>query len=532
MSYLAELVLPPGTTRITVSHVTRLLAEAIHPDLPSDAPRIVKTLAKQALTQDGQPGGHDEHLTGADRVAEEQLLASMDRQAGVAMTYETDWALLEAIWDGLPPLTLPIRETDWEKYAIAFQESPLRPDWRLVAIWESPTFLNNFARLATMVEHDKALDKAMAAGLIVPRSSLSLLPEPGITGNQLDHAFFTVAELAQYAATHHIGVTVAAQPSAVVGAREDEAMQSAHSQKIDWEFWRAMPKVWHWQACALSLSIDPDSLKQSPHSWMAGPGRGPVFESSSFPDRASEDAFDKRLRLLEAHRYDGNFFTLPMAKFSNLGSGEVLLREFAAWAASVGWRDIPLELTSLVQDKRVPEQVLAATETEHSERNPEDQAKYDKAWSLYDELEKWERMQHNNDPLRAIEIERRLASLKAEIAAIDAPSETTTPAAKAPEAAPVAGISKSQVLDAFSDLVDIDLASALEDVPKWISHARLRKGTPGGRHKTIWCPILLAVCLNEKHRVKKVQLNQAFFKHGFLKEWREQWHEQSDDLVW
>ena len=346
MSNLAEIVLPPGTLRITVADVPTLFANAIHPDLPDDAPRFLTALAKQAASHDGRPEGDVEPLSGADRVAEEKLLASMDREAGIEMSYDTDWAVLEAIWTGLPTLTLPLRETEWHKYATAFEDSHLRPDWRLIATWKSPSLLNEYARIVTEMEHDKALDGAMAAGAIVPRSSLSLLPTPGLTGNQLNHAFFTVEELQRYAATHCIGVTVAPMP-AVQEMLKLEGREKGRAATIDWNFWSAMPKAKHWQACALSLAIDPDSLKQSPHSWMAGPGHGPIFVPTSFPSLEIQGRFEMRLRLLDANRYDGEIFTLPMAKYSNLSADEVLLSEFAHWGEKLGWAEMPAELSSL-----------------------------------------------------------------------------------------------------------------------------------------------------------------------------------------
>lgn len=418
MSNLAEIVLPPGTLKIPVVDVPELIAEAIHPDLPADAPRFLTSLAKQSVSEDGSLSD-DEPLTGADRVAEEKLLAAMDRDAGAEVDYDTDWGLLEAIWTGLPGLSLPLRETDWQQYATAFENSPLRPSWRLIAVWESPNLLNYYSQAFTRIEHEKALDLALLTGEVVPRSSLSLLPTPGLMGNQLNHAFLTVEDLRRYAAKYCIAVSVAEAPAKYSLLREAE---SPSLRTIDWEFWRAMPNAKYWQACALSLSIDPDSLKPSPNAWMAGPGSGPIFESKSFPSREAEERFDKRLRLLVANRYDEKFFTLPMAKFSNLGPDEVRLHEFAAWALSVGWSDVPQELTSLAQNKAVPAPAAPSIAMDLPDRSPEDQAKYERAWSLYDELDKWEGMKHQDDPIRAKMIDTELARIRAELAQIDSPT--------------------------------------------------------------------------------------------------------------
>ncbi len=92
------------------------------------------------------------------------------------------------------------------------------------------------------------------------------------------------------------------------------------------------------------------------------------------------------------------------------------------------------------------------------------------------------------------------------------------------------GITKNQALMAFGNLVPINFAKVLADVPKWIVDARLSKGTPGDRHKTMWCPVLLAVALHERKYVSKKHLNRVFFDHEFLKQWRQEWHDVSEDL--
>lgn len=93
------------------------------------------------------------------------------------------------------------------------------------------------------------------------------------------------------------------------------------------------------------------------------------------------------------------------------------------------------------------------------------------------------------------------------------------------------GITKAQALTAFGDLVKVNFTKVLTEVPRWIEDARVSKGTRGGRHKTIWCPILLAVALHQREYATKKQLNRVFFDHEFLKLWREEWHDQSEDLA-
>jgi hypothetical protein len=101
----------------------------------------------------------------------------------------------------------------------------------------------------------------------------------------------------------------------------------------------------------------------------------------------------------------------------------------------------------------------------------------------------------------------------------------------APPATARKGIKKQEAIDAFGALVQLNLAKALADGPKWLVDARLAKGTKGGKHESMWCPVLLAICLYENKHVPKSKLNQVFFTHDFLLPWREEWHEKSSDLV-
>jgi hypothetical protein len=111
------------------------------------------------------------------------------------------------------------------------------------------------------------------------------------------------------------------------------------------------------------------------------------------------------------------------------------------------------------------------------------------------------------------------------------PNKLTDPTAMGNQTSSRLGITKAQALVAFGDLVKaINFANALEDVPQWIRDARVSKGTPGQRHKTIWCPVLLAITLHERQLVRKGQLTKVFFDHEFLKQWRQEWHEKSEYL--
>jgi len=119
----------------------------------------------------------------------------------------------------------------------------------------------------------------------------------------------------------------------------------------DWKFWLQMPDVRLWQACALSLDIDPDSMKRDSASWMAGGSGGPFLESESFRQAAEETEFYKRLRLLKANLHDRRHFSPQALNMRDSNQHAVSLSEVAAWGEFVGWREIP---SALVQIARPP----------------------------------------------------------------------------------------------------------------------------------------------------------------------------------
>ena len=94
------------------------------------------------------------------------------------------------------------------------------------------------------------------------------------------------------------------------------------------------------------------------------------------------------------------------------------------------------------------------------------------------------------------------------------------------------GITKSQVLTAFSDLTRIDLAKALANGKGLYSksQAKVVDGTPGSRHAALWDPVILAVGFYENYRVPRAKLNKVFMEHQFLTPWWDKWKEQAENL--
>jgi len=117
----------------------------------------------------------------------------------------------------------------------------------------------------------------------------------------------------------------------------------------DWNFWRGMRKVLYWQACALSVGADPDTMGRRPgdSAWSYD-----AHHLDQLP-KSSQETLKKRLKLLAANRYERTIFTLPMAQYSGLNTGEVFLSEFAAWGVSLGWDNMPQELVAMAQEQAV-----------------------------------------------------------------------------------------------------------------------------------------------------------------------------------
>jgi hypothetical protein len=101
-----------------------------------------------------------------------------------------------------------------------------------------------------------------------------------------------------------------------------------------------------WEACALSLNINPDNMQH----------HGLKFTADSYPNEAIKVEFRKRLRLLGAYAFKPEFF-----KGGHFG--KVTLQEFAAWGLHVEIDDMPPELFAMAAPEAptVPAQNAATT---------------------------------------------------------------------------------------------------------------------------------------------------------------------------
>ncbi len=122
----------------------------------------------------------------------------------------------------------------------------------------------------------------------------------------------------------------------------------------DWEFWLNMPEVELWQACALSLNVDPDSVAPTND----GMGGESFFKESSFPNEEIWEAFQKRRRLLKAkmqwqNRYDSH----------SIGLGDFVR---LVLCLSSPW-DMPQELVALAQKPEVQTNAPATEPTQEKQ---------------------------------------------------------------------------------------------------------------------------------------------------------------------
>lgn len=106
--------------------------------------------------------------------------------------------------------------------------------------------------------------------------------------------------------------------------------------KPDWDLWAFIPGVKLWQACALSMNIDPDSFDPDANVY-------PVEQ------REARQLFSKRLRIATAQMENKKF------RFSRRSNDwdrkyEIYLANFAAWATNeIKWDNLPPEFVAMAQ---------------------------------------------------------------------------------------------------------------------------------------------------------------------------------------
>lgn len=120
------------------------------------------------------------------------------------------------------------------------------------------------------------------------------------------------------------------------------------------------------------------------------------------------------------------------------------------------------------------------------------------------------------------ELQRLAGKLKHEAEAAQAPP---IQAASASES--LAGIGKLEVIAAFSGIVRMDLARALDEAIGIFGDdgARVKASARKTKRNAVWNPVTLALGLHDVYRVPLGPLKRAFKTHDFLSGWQQDWDE-------
>ena len=107
-----------------------------------------------------------------------------------------------------------------------------------------------------------------------------------------------------------------------------------------------------WEACVLSVGLEPSTMDFERESWMYQEGTGPHIESESFPNPEVENIYKDLVDALADNLFDGKYFSPAAITTRGKGYCGVRLDEFARWATlNVKWLALPPELAALVIDK-------------------------------------------------------------------------------------------------------------------------------------------------------------------------------------
>ncbi len=112
-------------------------------------------------------------------------------------------------------------------------------------------------------------------------------------------------------------------------------------REINWDYWLKLTAVEPWEACALSLDIDPDTMFSDRNGYLVGPGALPMYGPQP-NDKTIETLVEFNLRLNRLNRYvdDQQFIT-------SSEKGKLALTQFVEWLRATGIDHIPLALAAL-----------------------------------------------------------------------------------------------------------------------------------------------------------------------------------------
>jgi hypothetical protein len=138
-------------------------------------------------------------------------------------------------------------------------------------------------------------------------------------------------------------------------------------QTPDWSEWLSLPRVKVWQACALSLDIEPNAMNASAHGWMAPEGV-PFFDEENFPSPEVMKEFEKRARVLLANMANDSF-SAPVLNMASPQLHQLRLDEFVRWAVTKAKWEIPEPLKSFLAVDAGSSNAEAAGELDRDQRD-------------------------------------------------------------------------------------------------------------------------------------------------------------------
>lgn len=111
---------------------------------------------------------------------------------------------------------------------------------------------------------------------------------------------------------------------------------------IAWDYWiNNLPGAEPWQACALSVDIEPNSMSVDRKDYSMGPGVKAMYgQQPSQEKKNTLMEFKRRLNLLVKDQSNQKFFAQDL-------SGKLRLHEFVAWMKHKGISHFPLRLAEL-----------------------------------------------------------------------------------------------------------------------------------------------------------------------------------------
>jgi hypothetical protein len=184
-----EIVFPVGTWCVTTGEIPRLIAEALHPKPPENAPITITQLSK---------------------VAKPEASEESRRWNGWPID-DDDRKILNEIWADLPPLNLPVTEEAWQPYITAFREHSSL-DWDLDWLKNNPSLNAGILRHAAINEQTEYLRNAINSGDLKQLHPASSIP----TTAYLEHGIVTVEALTAYVAKFSIEIRLAPGETAAI----------------------------------------------------------------------------------------------------------------------------------------------------------------------------------------------------------------------------------------------------------------------------------------------------------------------------